>query len=172
MRLRPVAEGEDLALLHRLISDPAVTGEHEWRGWQDMQWLRRRWDENRMLSEDGGMLMIALGDDTLGFVSWRIRQTGNRSSCWNIGISLAPEARGHGYGVAAQRLLARYLFTHTQMTRIEAETEITNIAEQRALEKAGFTREGVLRSVVFRHGQWRDNVIYSVLRHEVDLGSE
>jgi RimJ/RimL family protein N-acetyltransferase len=58
------------------------------------------------------------------------------------------------------------------VTRIGAETEITNIAEQRALEKAGFTREGVIRSVMFRDGQWHDGVTYSILRHEVDLNQE
>lgn len=168
VRLRPVTE-EDLALLHRLLSDPAAASEYDWHGWLDTQWLRRQWEENRMLGEDGGKLMVALGDDTLGFVSWRKRSTGYRSFCWDLGITLAPEARGHGHGTAAQRLLTHYLFAHTQVARIEAETETTNIAEQRALEKAGFTREGVLRSVMFRGGQWRDGVIYSVLRHEVDL---
>lgn len=171
IRLRPVTE-EDLALLYRLFSDPAATSEYEWHGWLDPQWLRRQWEENRMLGEDGGKLMVALGDDTLGFVAWRKRSTGFRSFCWDLGITLAPDARGHGHGTAAQRLLTRYLFAHTQVTRIGAETEITNIAEQRALEKAGFTREGVLRSVMFRDGQWHDGVTYSILRHEVDLNQE
>jgi RimJ/RimL family protein N-acetyltransferase len=69
-------------------------------------------------------------------------------------------------------LLARYLFAHTLVNRIEAVTEITNVAEQRALEKAGFVREGVLRGSSFRNGQWHDQVIYSVLRDEVRLGAE
>src|SRR6266567_2788049 len=34
--------------------------------------------------------------------------------------------------------------------RIEAATEVGNVAEQRALEKAGFTREGVLRGSGWR----------------------
>jgi GNAT acetyltransferase-like protein len=73
------------------------------------------------------------------------------------------------HGTEAQRLAARYLFAHTQVNRIEATTEITNVAEQRALEKAGFTREGVLRGTTFRQGRWHDQVIYSVLRDEADL---
>lgn len=115
------------------------------------------------------MLIVTRADDALGFVSWRKRSTGYRSFCWNTGITLAPEARGHGHGTEAQRQLVRYLFSHTQVSRIEAETDATNFAEQRALEKAGFIREGVLRSVVFREGRWHDGVLYSVLRDEVDL---
>jgi RimJ/RimL family protein N-acetyltransferase len=165
VRLRPVAE-EDLDLLHEWHNDPAVAGEYEWHGWVDLQWLRRGWDENRMRGEDSGMLMVALGDDTLGFVGWGKRLTGYRSFCWTIGALIAAGARGRGHGAAAQRLLAGYLFAHTQMARIEATTEVANTAEQRALEKAGFTREGVLRAVHFRDGQWRDDVMYSMLRHE------
>jgi RimJ/RimL family protein N-acetyltransferase len=48
--------------------------------------------------------------------------------------------------------------------RIWAGTEADNIAEQRALEKAGFTREGVIRGAGWRDGTWRDGVIYSLLR--------
>ena len=71
--------------------------------------------------------------------------------------------------MGAQRLLVRYLFAHTQVNRVEATTEITNAADQRALEKAGFTREDVLRGTTFRQGRWHDQVIYSVLRDEINL---
>ena len=75
-----------------------------------------------------------------------------------------PEARGRGYGTQAQRLLARHLFAHSTVHRIWAGTEVGNLAEQRALEKAGFTREGITRATGWRDGAWRDGVIYSVLR--------
>lgn len=61
------------------------------------------------------------------------------------------------------------MFAHTPVNRVEAGTEITNVAEQRALEKAGFTREGILRGRSFRQGRYRDEVMYSVLRDEVKL---
>jgi len=40
------------------------------------------------------------------------------------------------------------------------------VAEQRALEKAGFLREGIARHAQFRAGQWRDLVVYSRLRSD------
>src|ERR1700734_4026516 len=67
---------------------------------------------------------------------WHRQQRGPTSHCWNIGIGLLASARGHGYGTIAQRLLAEYLFAHTQVNRVEAETEIGNTSERRALEKA------------------------------------
>jgi RimJ/RimL family protein N-acetyltransferase len=167
VRLRPVAE-EDLPVLERLTNDPDGAGEHAWNGWRDPHVWRHRWSENGLLGSAGGTLVVARGPDALGFVTWWHVFYGP-SPCWEIGIGIVPEARGRGVGTQAQRLVARYLFAHTQVNRVQAATEITNVAEQRALEKAGFTREGVLRGAGFRNGCWHDGALYSVLRDEVDL---
>lgn len=165
MALRPVCE-DDLPLLYQLTSDPAVAGEHEWYGWRDPRQFPRQWAENGLLTDDSGILIVAAGGQRLGFVSWHKVPTGHTSYCWEVGIALAPQARGQGYGTKAQRVLVEYLFANTTANRIQASTEISNVGEQRALEKAGFSREGVMRGTVFRAGSWRDGVLYSILRHE------
>jgi RimJ/RimL family protein N-acetyltransferase len=167
--LRPVGE-DDLALVHRLRSDPSATGEFGWFGWLAPGEVRRGWAEDGLLGDDGGMLVIVNGAEPLGVMNWRKQKTARVSYCWEIGIALAPEARGQGYGTQAHRLLSGYLFAHTLVNRIQATTDIGNVAEQRALEKAGFSREGVLRGFAFRCGRWVDGVLYSLLRAEVDLG--
>ncbi len=161
--LRPVAE-TDLPILEALTQDPAVTGEFAWTGWFRLTRYRQWWAENRLISDDIGILMVVLGDDRLGFVSWYKVPSTPGYYYWNIGIALLPEARGKGHGTVAQRQLAEYLFAHTTAQRIEAATETGNVAEQRALEKAGFTREGVHRSTGWRDGAYRDGVWYSMLR--------
>ncbi|HSR83811.1 MAG TPA: GNAT family protein [Streptosporangiaceae bacterium] len=166
--LRPVKE-DDLLWLASLRDGASATGPHQWHGWTDSQRERRHWAESGLLGDHGGTLVVVHGDDRVGSVSWRRVQTGPTASNWAIGIELAPEFRGRGYGSSAQRLLARYLFAHTQVNRVEATTEITNLAEQRALEKAGFTREGIMRGTTFRQGRWHDQVIYSALRDEIEL---
>jgi RimJ/RimL family protein N-acetyltransferase len=165
--LRPVGE-DDLALLDVLTNDPVGAGRHGWFGWYDGGRVRRWWSKDGLLGDDGSTLMVTAGPDRIGFVAWRKIDTGRTSFCWSIGIALAPDAQGKGYGTDAQRLLVRYLFAHTQVNRIQAETEVDNVAERRALEKAGFALEGIQRGVAFRAGRWRDRVTYSVLRAEVD----
>lgn len=165
VKLRAVFE-DDLPVLERFLTDPQATGPFQWQGWQDPARWRRRWAENGLLGDDGGQLMVVTGLDRLGFVAWRKVPTSRVSYCWNIGVQLLPEGRGRGVGTEAQRLLLRYLFAHTPVVRIEAGTETGNIAEQRALEKCGLTREGVLRSYAYRDGRWRDVVHYSVLRDD------
>ncbi|WP_131740134.1 GNAT family N-acetyltransferase [Actinomadura roseirufa] len=167
VELRPAAE-DDLPVIERLNGDPELAGPFLWGGWSDPGRVRRRWAEDGLLGEDTGTLVVARGDDAVGYTSYRRVVTGRRSSCWSIGISLLPEARGRGVGTRAQRLLVAYLFAHTQANRVQAETEVDNIAEQRALEKAGFTREGVMRGTGFRDGRFRDEVLYGILRRDVD----
>lgn len=161
--LRPARE-EDLPVIEKLVLDPAVTGEFAWFGWFDPLRWRRYWDEHRLLGADGGVLMVVRGDAVLGFVNWGRKPTTPAAYCWEMGIAMLPAARGRGYGTEAQRLLVRYLFAHTTVHRVQAATEAGNLAEQRALEKAGFTREGTMRGIGWRDGAWRDGVLYSRLR--------
>jgi RimJ/RimL family protein N-acetyltransferase len=167
IHLRPVNEN-DLPFLHRLTSDPDSTGAFQWYGFQSPHRMRRRWEDNGILGDEGGILIIAAGDEKAGFVSWRKQIANIASYYWSMGLIVTPEFRGMGHGTQAQKLLVRYLFDHSTVNRIEAATEITNIAEQRALEKAGFTREGVLRGSGFRAGEWRDGVLYSMIRADLD----
>jgi RimJ/RimL family protein N-acetyltransferase len=169
IRLRPVREADLNALEenHSREADP-----WNWFGHAPAGGMRRRFAADGLLAEEAGTLAVETPDGLLaGAVSWFPVPHGPGSACraLNIGISLLPAHRGQGYGWAAQRALAEYLFATTLTERIEAETDVENIAEQRALERAGFTREGVLRHSQFRAGHWRDNVIYSVLRGEVGL---
>ena len=164
--LGPVTE-PDLEMLERLTQDPESTGEFSWFGWFDLQRWRRGWAENRLLGPDGGALLVLRGEQRFGVVIWNRRQATVTGSFWEIGIAMLPETRGHGYGWRAQRLLAEYLFAHTPAHRIQAATETGNVAEQRALEKAGFSREGVSRGIGWRGGAWRDGVTYSILRTDL-----
>lgn len=163
LALRPVYE-DDLPVLEALTQDPETAGEFALFGWFDPGRYRRRWAENGLIGVDGGTLMVVRGEERLGFLTWHRRPTTPAAYCWTMGIAMLPEARGHGHGTEAHRLLARYLFAHTTVHRIEADTEVDNIAEQKALEKAGFSREGVMRGIGWRDGAWRDGVTYSLLR--------
>ena len=112
-----------------------------------------------------GTVADALDGSVLGDVSWHVVRYGptSGSEAFNIGISLLPHARGRGVGTQAQRLLAELLITTFAVGRVEASTDVRNLAEQRSLERAGFTREGVLRGAQERRGVRHDLVGYSLL---------
>jgi ribosomal-protein-alanine N-acetyltransferase len=167
VRLRPLVEA-DLPLLRRFATEQELNGP-DWHGYRDAGAGSRRLATDGYLGADDGRLVVESGEAAAGFVSW-IRGGFGVSRYWIIGIALLPECRGQGIGWRAQALLCDYLFAHTPTPRIEAGTQPENIAEQRALEKAGFRREGVLRSVEFRAGVWHDMIIYGRLRGEPAAG--
>ena len=82
------------------------------------------------------------------------------SKAMNIGIALLEEFRNQGIGSIAQNLLAEELH-RKGYTRVEASTDVTNIAEQRALKNAGFTYEGTLRQAQGRADGIHDLQVWS-----------
>jgi RimJ/RimL family protein N-acetyltransferase len=117
---------------------------------------------------NGTLIVETHSAQPLGSVQWRAMHYGppDDSRAWNIGIELLPSARGKGYGTEAQRLLADWLFAATNTNRVEAQTDVENVAEQRSLDKAGFVREGVTRGCQFRAGAFHDLVMYSRIRSD------
>jgi len=166
IRLRPVVE-DDLALFRRMLTEPELTAP-SWYGFRDAQAPARRFAADGYLTDDGGRLIVEVEPDgaAAGLVDWRAGRYGAVSRHWHIGIMLLPEWRGRGIGWRAQAMLCDYLFRHTLARRIEALTHADNVAEQKALEKAGFQREGRIRAADFRDGEWRDAYLYGRLRDD------
>jgi RimJ/RimL family protein N-acetyltransferase len=165
VRLRPVAE-DDLVMFRRFITEPGLIG-LGWVGFRDPEGPARRFAVDGYLGTENGRLIVEVDEkDAAGFVSWVARSYTAPVKHWEIGIVLLPEWRGQGVGWRAQAMLCDYLFSHTPAHRIEAGTDVENIAEQRALEKAGFQREGTIRAADFRAGQWRDCCLYGRLRED------
>ena len=171
VRLRDVTL-EDADLLDTWAASPEIRGEFNDFGHppQDRTPIREALAQGPLRNEHNGeLLVILVSDDTpVGSVSWHAVDYGPPpgSRAWNIGISLIPEARGQGYGPEAQRLVADYLFETTDANRVEASTDVDNVAEQRALEKAGFLREGVQRGAQFRAGAYHDLIVYARIRSD------
>jgi RimJ/RimL family protein N-acetyltransferase len=164
VRLRAV-RADDLAAL--ATPRTAQVDPFEFFGFQATNGLAQRFAATGLITDDLGQAAVEnAGGELVGHVSWFAVQHGPSSTAraLNIGISLLVEHRGRGYGPAAQAALADYLFANTLVERLEATTDVDNVAEQKALTKAGFQREGVVRHGQWRAGSWRDLVVYSRLR--------
>lgn len=99
-------------------------------------------------------------------VHWNEREQGVAE----IGYWVGAEARGRGVATTATRLGARWAFEATpDLERLQLRADEQNIASNRVSEKAGFTREGVLRSSRYnaRLGRRVDFVMWSLLRDEL-----
>jgi RimJ/RimL family protein N-acetyltransferase len=84
-----------------------------------------------------------------------------------IGYWTAREARGRGVATRALRLIAAWAVEELGAERLQLYTDPANVASQRVAEKAGFRREGTLRSWVEIKGTRRDAVMYSLLPEDL-----
>jgi RimJ/RimL family protein N-acetyltransferase len=80
-----------------------------------------------------------------------------------VGYWVAREARGRGVGTRTVILLSRWALRTLDLERLELLANPGNEASQRLAERAGFTREGLLRSYRPRKGVREDFVMFSLL---------
>lgn len=84
-----------------------------------------------------------------------------------LGYWLAEPFWGNGIMSAAVRQICKEAFERFDIVRIHAEPFAFNSGSRRVLEKAGFTREGTLRSSVYKNGVIQDSCLYALLREDV-----
>lgn len=89
-----------------------------------------------------------------------------------VGYWTTPSARGRGATTRGVRLLSRWAIEVLGLRRLDLATHASNVGSQRVAERAGFTREGLLRSaVVLRDGDAvdrDDQVWFGLLADELD----
>lgn len=73
-----------------------------------------------------------------------------------------------GYGTETMELLLRHGFETLNLNRVMLMVYAYNPRAIRTYEKAGFKHEGTLRQAVYKHGEYGDVHIMSVLRQEWD----
>ena len=106
-----------------------------------------RRDDDRMIGVTG-----------LHRIDWRVRQ-----ACF--GISIGDRSQWDlGLGTEATRLMVRHAFETLNLNRVWLHVNASNPRGERAYEKAGFTREGVLREAAYREGAFIDVITMAILR--------
>jgi RimJ/RimL family protein N-acetyltransferase len=116
------------------------------------------------ISEDHKEFVIEKKDGTkIGLIIYFMVQ-GGPYRFLEIGYSITIPERKKGYCTEAVKILIDFLFLSQAIERIQATADSRNIASQKVLEKAGFTKEGTLRKAVFIKGNYIDISLFSMLR--------
>ena len=74
---------------------------------------------------------------------------------------------GRGAATAATRLAAEFGFRELGLQRVEILAAVGNDASARVAEKAGATKEGLLRNRFLNHGKPADAVLYSLVPEDL-----
>ena len=162
VRLVPPDKHAHLENSIRWLNDPEVT-EYLLMTTGVTRGMEEEWFD-RVQKRDTDFVWAILDDQDrhIGFtgihrINWRLRLGGTST------VIGEKDAWRKGFGSDAMRVRTRFAFETMGLHRLESEARIDNIASQRALEKAGYRREGIARKKLFIGGQWYDTVVYGIL---------
>ncbi|WP_158056898.1 GNAT family N-acetyltransferase [Halorussus halophilus] len=155
-------EQEDIEFVQDYVNDPDVRAGLSMsmpiNGKQEQEYF-----EERISGDDDVHLLICADDEAVGMISLTLD---DRHGSAEIGISIAPEFHGNGYGTEASRLLTTYAFDELRMHRVMARAYAFNEGSKCIWEKLGFEQEGLHREAAFTNGEYVDVVFYGALADE------
>jgi RimJ/RimL family protein N-acetyltransferase len=168
IRLREPRE-EDVPSLLEACQDPLIRRftfvpdpyrEEHARGWVEGAPVARETGERLQLVIAGAADDRLLGTVGLPRLDWEHRVA-------EVGYFVAPWARGRGAAWRAAGLLARWALTDLGLARVSCDVDVENVASLRVAERAGFVREGVLRSAIEAKGRRWTLVVHSLLPEDL-----
>ena len=112
-------------------------------------------------AEDGALV----GGLSLRDVRRGVSQSGT------IGYWAGEAFAGQGYIGDAVLTLARFSFQTLGLHRLEAACCPENLASRNLLLRVGFQEEGIARAYLKINGNWRDHLLFGLLRTDLPLGA-
>ena len=153
-----IVEKKDLPVLLEWKNNVDFYGQFEKIRQETMADLERLYDNIK----DEQWFFIEKKDGTkIGFISHFLS-----AGQTEIGYAIVPNERNKGYANEAIQIMVDYMFLSKDIMRIQAIADTENVQSWKALEKAGFKREGILRRTFYCRGKWRDDFMYSTIREE------
>jgi RimJ/RimL family protein N-acetyltransferase len=158
--LVPLVEACQDPEIPRWTAVPSPYGEHDAR-----EYLARA-EIDRRSGRELGLAVVDAGEGTLlgscglARFDWQDRKV-------EVGYWIAAAARGRSVGSRATGLLSRWALESLGMERVELLANPMNEASQRLAERAGFTREGLLRAYRRRKGEREDLIMFSLLAGDI-----
>ena len=158
----------DAGTLSAYRSDPAVARYQSWAAPYSLEQAR------------AAVASFAAADPlSPGWFQWAIERTADRAHIGDLGVNrhenrmraelgftLALSCQGQGYATEAVRGMLGHLFRVEGLHKVSAECDARNTASARVLERAGFTREGHLRSHTWIKNEWTDDLLYGLLARD------
>lgn len=165
VRLRAF-ELRDTAMVRDLATDPYVplvgTLVAHATEQQAVEWIERQHDRLRTGTGYSFCVADAADDRAVGQVGLWVKDVADGRA--TAGYGVAPRARGRGVAADALRAVTAFAWSLPALHRVELYIEPWNVASVRTAERAGYQREGRLRSHQVIGGRRVDMEVYSALR--------
>jgi RimJ/RimL family protein N-acetyltransferase len=164
-----VREKEDIDFLHECFNDIDFWGEYNHPAYEQISKssLMNSFDNPSDFQKfiEFKLFVIEKKDGTRIGIMWHM--INQPSEEMEIACFLVSSERGKGYATEATQIMVDYLFFNRNIVRIQVHTNVANKAAQKALEQAGFKKEGTVRKHArLVRGVWSDSNLYSILKEE------
>lgn len=83
-----------------------------------------------------------------------------------IGCTLHKDYQKNGYSTEALTAMVNYLFVGLNKHRVVASVDPRNTSSIRLIERLGFRKEAHFKESYYLRGEWVDDIIYAMLKHE------
>ena len=153
-----IVEKQDLPILLEWDNNIDFRGQFENLGQETMADLEKLYDNIK----DEQWFFVEKNDGTKVGLILHFLSAGEIE----IGYNIVPHQRNKSYATQAIQIMVDYLFLAKNIERIQAKVDQENVHSWKALEKAGFKREGILRKTFYSRGKWKDDCMYSIIREE------
>ena len=167
LRLRPLTAEDAPAVEHlagaREIADTTLTIPHPYPPGAAVAWIATHAEQ--FAAGTAVVFGIELKEprELVGSIGLHVKpEHANAEMGYWVGVPYW----NRGYAAEAARALISYGFERLGLERIHAHYFMRNAASGRVMEKAGMTREGLLRRAVRKNGMFEDLVVYAILRDE------
>lgn len=158
LRLEPLADADIPALV--ALAEANRDELLYMSGTQRLDWYRSALVDQR--EQRALPFVVRLGDQLVG--TTRFADFINTLPACEIGWTwLDREQHGSGLNATIKYLMLKHAFDNWRMVRVQLKTAASNLRSQRAIEKLGALREGLLRNHRrLADGRLDDTVLYSI----------
>jgi RimJ/RimL family protein N-acetyltransferase len=165
-------EMDDLPLINKWHNDEDINSLTGGNKYFVSSYYDKRWLEDKMLNNKDNIYCAICKKKTgnmIGYVSLNDIDYRNRKALWGGIVIGDKESRNKGYASNATFQLLQYAFEELGLNKVTGNWLQSHKTSLLLGQLFGFKKEGVLRSEVFKGGEYHNVVIMSMLKQEYQL---
>lgn len=159
---------KDARLLFDLINDPDTEKMLGGSSYPVSFERQIKWIEEQSERTDSLRCIVALKDkEDQGVGTVILSNIDSKNGVAQVHIKMDKEnGRRKGFGTDALSTVVNYAFNEMRLNCIYGDVLEYNIGSQKLFEKTGFSKDGILRSRVYKNGKYINLISYSILKKD------
>jgi ribosomal-protein-alanine N-acetyltransferase len=102
----------------------------------------------------------------IGIVDYDVQLQHENGGIIEIGYFIKPEYWGQGFGLEMAKSLIDYVYVNTNVHKVIASCNSSNMKSENIMKKLGMLKEGVFRKSRYKNNRWEDETKYGLLRED------